>query len=38
MGLRIDGEGLNSTAAEMNNQATRAQEGLCRGRDACLIA
>lgn len=26
MGLRIDGEGLNSTAAEMNNQATRAQE------------
>ncbi|MDF2582129.1 MAG: hypothetical protein K0R33_772 [Mycobacterium sp.] len=26
MGLRIDGESLNSTAAEMNNQATRAQE------------
>lgn len=26
MGLRIDGESLNSTAAEMNSQATRAQE------------
>lgn len=26
MGLRIDGESLNSTAAEMNDQATRAQE------------
>lgn len=26
MGLRIDGESLNSTATEMNNQAVRAQE------------
>lgn len=26
MGLRIPGDSLNSTAAEMNNQATRAQE------------
>lgn len=26
MGLRIPGDGLNSTATEMNNQATKAQE------------